>query len=76
MKINAKPKEHTLLSEVKQGDTFFYDERFFIRTDEKSPNGVGVACVNLNTGVVCYFSQNQRVSPVELAVVNVKDAEK
>ena len=67
MKLDIRYANTKMLVNIKVGETFLYDKRYFMVTDGRIGNHI--KCVDLEHGVTCNISDEIRVIPVKLKVV-------
>ena len=75
MKIDVFLDGQPRLDDLKQGDTFFCSENYFMKSDEGDKNKGICACINLDTGVIVRLSKATIVTPLKLKVVLAEEAE-
>lgn len=66
--ISRKPSE-TKLSELKNGETFFFEDELYTKTDEKTSFNGEIRCVRLQSGTLQSINPNKVVERVKTKVV-------
>lgn len=74
MKIEGTPKERVMLSEIKPGNCFYWNNQLFMRLDDNmrtSRDGVNDICmaVNFTSNKCSTFYENTVVQRVEAKIV-------
>lgn len=69
MKIQLKEKELVRLYDMKIGQTFFYNNNFYMKIDEE--DSFILAAVNLHTGKISGFELDKKVQKINLTLVEI-----
>lgn len=67
MKVTIKNPEYTRYGDIKQGETFIYQNDLFIKIDKIGQSGI--ACIRLSLGATYNYSADTLVRPVSAEVV-------
>lgn len=71
MKITeAKHSRPTLFTDLEVGDTFYYDDRLYLRVCDRRESGIVLNAVDLERNRICYFdSTPATVHKVDAGVI-------
>lgn len=69
MKITFQEHETKRFEDLRTGDIFTFNDKVFIKTDQRDDPPNRVKAVNLSTGEMFHFGVNVHVHPVEAELI-------